>query len=532
MHASTIISFVIFVVIVTVLSWYITRKHQMKTASDVFLGSRSLNWVVIGGALFMTNISANQFIGENESVFMNNMSIMAWGVTSVFAMLFVSEFFMPVYLRIGAVTTPDFLAVRYDQTTKKIVSVVFLVSYLVNLIPAVLYGGAVAFNGIFHLNEILHISYWSTIWMLACLIAVIGYLYNVLGGLKVITMSDTVLGAGMIAGGLLLPYFGFKYLGHGDVTEGLRIVLGTDTSHLNAIGGKHDSVPFSTIFTGMLLVNIYYWGMEQFIVQQALGSVNLEQSQKGIALACLCKLLSPLMLNIPGLIAVHLYFHPESTAEIFPRLAADVLPPVYTGLIAAVVFGAALSTFNAGLSSAGTLFTMNLYKPYVTEKKGGVTDKKLLSTTWIFQVIVILIGIGIAPFIMLFKGGFYNYIQMLSGFFSIPIFTIMIVGMATRRIPAIAAKIGLGFFFVANIFFQLILDTGLHYLHLLAILFVVTAILMLIIGKFWPMAVPYAPVRTSNLTLQPWKHRHWYSAVLIILMVLLFVLFSPLGLAR
>ena len=532
MHLSTIISFVVFVVIVTALSWYITRKHQLKTAADLFLGSRSLNWVVIGGALFMTNISANQFIGENESVFINNMSIMAWGVTSVAAMLIVSEFFMPVYLRIGAVTTPDFLAVRYDAATKKIVSVIFLVSYLVNLIPAVLYGGAVAFNGIFHLNEILHISYWSAIWLLACLIAVTGYAYNVLGGLKVITMSDTVLGAGMIAGGLMLPYFGFKYLGHGHVGEGLRIVFGTHVAHLNAIGAPQDAVPFSTIFTGMLLVNIYYWGMEQFIVQQALGSVNLEQSQKGIALACLCKLLSPLMLNIPGLIAVQLYLHPQSTTEIFPMMAADVLPPVYTGLIAAVVFGAALSTFNAGLSSAGTLFTMNLYKPHVVKRKGGVTEKKLLSTTWIFQVIVTLAGIGIAPFIMLFKGGFYNYIQMLSSFFSIPIFTVMIVGMTTRRVPALAAKAGLLFFFAANIFFQLIIKTSLHYLHLVAILFVITSVLMLLIGRWKPMEIPYTPAGTTMVKLEPWKNRHWYSAILLALMVLLFIIFSPLGLAR
>jgi SSS family solute:Na+ symporter len=213
-------------------------------------------------------------------------------------------------------------------------------------------------------------------------------------------------------------------------------------------------------------------------------------------------------------------------------MAADVLPPVYTGLIAAVVFGAALSTFNAGLSSAGTLFTMNLYKPHVVKRKGGVTEKKLLSTTWIFQVIVTLAGIGIAPFIMLFKGGFYNYIQMLSSFFSIPIFTVMIVGMTTRRVPALAAKAGLLFFFAANIFFQLIIKTSLHYLHLVAILFVITSVLMLLIGRWKPMEIPYTPAGTTMVKLEPWKNRHWYGAILLALMVLLFIIFSPLGLAR
>jgi SSS family solute:Na+ symporter len=523
------ISFLFFTVLVAFISWYKNRLQRLKTSVDYFLGNRSLGFLVVGSSLFLTNISCNQFIGENESVYINNMTVMAWGMSSIPAMLIVSEFFMPVYLRIGAVTTADFLEARFDKTTKKIVTLIFLASYLISLIPAVLYGGAVAFEGIFHVKDLLGISYWSAIWLLVIVIACIGSLYSLLGGLKAITTSDSVQGFGMLLGGLLLPYFGFKYLGHGSVMEGIHMVLNTHKEHLNSIGTRHDAIPFSTLFTGMLLINLYYWGMEQFIVQQALASRNLAESQKGIALACVGKLLS---LNIPGLIAVHLYMNMENTAVVFPRLAGDVLPPVVAGFIAAIVFGAALGTFNAGLNSSGTLFIMNLYKPWKNSHGNQVSERQLVRSGKWFQVIVTLLGIMIAPFIMLFRHGFYTYIQLVSSFFSIPVFTVLLIGFVTKRVPSIAVKIGLLFFVVTYACTQFVFDTGLHYLHVLAILFGVTILLILGIGKIFPLKIPYTMEKTAVVNLQPWRNRYWYGAVLLVLMVLMFVLFSPLGLAK
>src|ERR1700748_716156 len=141
------------------------------------------------------------------------MSVMAWGMSSVFAMLIVSEFFMPIYLRIVAVTTPDYLEARFDKTTKRIVTLIFLAGLLLSLIPTVLCGGAVAFEGIFHVSERLGVSHWVAIWILVVLIGGVGSLYSLLGGLKARTISDSVQGLGMLAGGLLLPYYGFQYLG-------------------------------------------------------------------------------------------------------------------------------------------------------------------------------------------------------------------------------------------------------------------------------------------------------------------------------
>ena len=165
-----------------------------------------------------------------------------------------------------------------------------------------------------------------------------------------------------------MPIFGLQYLGHGSFLQGLHTVLTTHKEHLNSIGTSSDPIPFSTLFTGMLLVNLYYWGTEQYIVQQVLASKDLKTSQKGIAAACFGKLISPLVLNIPGLIAVHIFTNMHNTAEVFPRLDSLVSPPFIAGFIAAVIFVAALTTFNAGLNSSSTLFVLNIYKPWLEKR--------------------------------------------------------------------------------------------------------------------------------------------------------------------
>ena len=166
MNNTIFLSFLVFVAMAGLVAIYKSRKVSRRTSIAFFLGNRSLGFWMIGCSLFLTNMSANQFIGENEFVYTTNMSVMAWGMSSVFAMLVVAEFLMPVYLRIGAVTTPDFLQLRFDRQTKMMVSVIFLLSYMINLIPAVLYGCAVAINGIFHIDEQFGLSYFAAIRLL------------------------------------------------------------------------------------------------------------------------------------------------------------------------------------------------------------------------------------------------------------------------------------------------------------------------------------------------------------------------------
>lgn len=528
MNLTGFICFLLCLAIVASVAIFKTRKIQLNTTVAYFMGNRTLGFWMVGMSLFLTNLSSNQFVGENEFVYTTDMTVMAWGMSSILAMLIVAEFFLPIYLRMGAITTPDYLEHRFGPGLKKIVSLIFLASYLVTLIPTILYGSAVALNGIFHIDEALGISYFSTIWLLVVLIGVIGCCYTVLGGFKAITVSDLVQGTGLLVGGLALLWFSLRYLGDGSAVKGVQAILGSQKEHLNAIGGPKDPIPFGTLFTGMFLINLYYWGMEQYIMQQALAAKSLSQGQKGMSLACVGKLLSPLLLNVPGLIAVHLYPGITNTATVFPRLVGDVLPPIMTGFIAAIIFGAGISTFNAGLNSTGTLFIMNLYKPW---RKGQVSDRGLVKAGRTFQISITLIAMCFSPFIFYFEGGFYHYIQKISSFFSVPVFTVMIVGFLTKRVPELAAKTGLLFFIITYTLSQFVFDIQMHYLHVVAILFVVTVLLILAIGKWKPLAEPYMPRNLAVVDLQPWRHRYWFFLLLIAGMAGAFFLFSKAGIA-
>lgn len=524
--------FLVFFAFTAFLAWRKTRRHKIKTVSSLFLANRSLNFIMIGGALLFSNINTATIIGENELVYTNNMSVMAWGLTSVLAMLVVSELFMPIYLKTGITTTPDYLEARYDKSTKTIVTVIFLVSYVVNLLPSVLYTGAVAFNGLFKLSDVWHLDYWASLWIIIWLMGLAGCLYAVLGGIRAIAISNTLLGIGIFIGGIALPYFGFRYLGHGDWHQGLEKVLTAKTGHLNSIGGKNDAVPFSTLFTGMLLMNLYYWGTEQYIVQQVLASKDLATCQKGIAVACFGKILSILMLNVPGLIAVHLLSGLDNTASVFPALIRLTSPPYLIGYLAAIVFGASLTTFNAGINSASTLFTLNIYKPWREKKGPSFTERDLLRVAKRFELLACFCAVMIAPFIFFAKDGFYNYIQRVNGFFSLPIFTIILIGFLTKRVPPIAAKAGLLFFTFSYAILETVWPLKIHFLHLLAILFIITCVIMLIIGRIKPLTVPYRQELANLVPIHPWKHRYVFSIILILLMLGIFFLFSPLGLAK
>lgn len=525
-----VLSFIGFTGIVALISYIKTKKETTKTTTGHFFANRKNNFWVIGGALFLTNVSANQFIGENESIFINNMSVISWGVSSVFAMLLVSEFMLPIYFKTGALTIPDFLEQRYDASTKRLVSLIFLLSYIVNLLPSALYGGAVAFIGMLGIFDSMGISYWLQIWITVWIIGIIGAAYTILGGLRAITISDTVLSLGLLIIGISFPYFGFKFLGDGDWMVGFQNVLGSNREHLNSIGGPNDEVPFATIFTGMLIMNLNYWGMEQYIVQQALTAKNLAHSQKGMALACVGKLLSPFLINIPGIISIFLYSDLVNTAEVFPRVVNDTLPALLTGLTAAVVFGAAITTFNAGLTSSSTLFVLNFYKPLQQSKGKNISEKQLVRSSKQFEIIVSIIAMLAAPFIFFANTGFYTYLQQLAGMFSVPIFTIVLLGFVLKKSSPSAAKFGIVFFIITYFVSIYVMDLDIHFLHILAILFVLTSLFMILWSRLDKKVTIKKMAITNNENI-PWKNRHWAGIVLITLMILVFLFFSPLGVA-
>jgi SSS family solute:Na+ symporter len=234
---------------------------------------------------------------------------------------------------------------------------------------------------------------------------------------------------------------------------------------------------------------------------------------------------------MPGLIGVHLYGSLNNTAEVFPLVVKDTLPQLMTGLTAAVVLGAAITTFNAGLNSSSTLFTLNLYKPWLESRNRQASEQKLVRTGKRFEIIISLLAMFTAPFILFANTGFYTYLQQLAGMFCVPVFTIVVMGFVTKKVSPLAAKSGIVFFIAAYIIFNYILNIKVHYLHMLAILFVLTSGCMLVVTKCFPGYLYTEEIVLQPLNLSPWKGRYVYFFILIVFMVALFLFFSKVGIA-
>ena len=434
------LTFIGFTALVAVISYFKTRKTDEGTSDGYFLGGRSLTAGVIAGSLLLTNLSTEQIVGLNGSAYQSGLSVMVWETLAAIAMVVTAMFLLPRYLKDGLTTVPGFLAKRFDVATKTLTSILFLTGYVVVLLPIILYSGSLAISGMFDVPELLGVTQPQSIWICVCGIGIIGSIYAVFGGLKAVAVSDSINAIGLLIGGILIPIFGLMLIGDGNLMEGLSTLTSEHPEKFKSMGGETDPVPFYTIFTGMMLVQLFYWGTNQQIIQRALGAKNLKEGQKGLLLASFIKILGPIIVVLPGLIAFHVFQGNLETADsAYPMLVKKVLPTAWVGFFAAVLFGAILSSFNSVLNSSVTLFGIDVYKQHINKE---ADEKTVVKYGKIFGVILAIASMFIAPLIAN-AGSLFAYLQEINGIYSIPILTIIVVGYLTKRVPAIAAKIGL-----------------------------------------------------------------------------------------
>ena len=250
--------------LVALISWLKTRG-EVGSADGYFLAGRGLTGTFIAGSLLLTNLSAEQLIGLNGSAFAHNMSSMAWEVTAGVAMIVMALVFLPRYLKGGFSTLPEFLEQRYDAGVRRLSALLFLVGYGLITIPSVLYSGALAVLRLFDVPGLLAISHSSALLITIYVIGCVGGVYAVFGGLRAVAVSDTINGIGLLIVGTMVPLFGLHALGQGDVSAGITLLLAEYPEKLNAIGSTDDPTPFGTLFTGMILANLFYWGTNQYL---------------------------------------------------------------------------------------------------------------------------------------------------------------------------------------------------------------------------------------------------------------------------
>lgn len=546
-----ILSFVGFTLLVAIISYLATRKTNENSSDGYFLGGRSLTAGVIAGSLLLTNLSTEQIVGLNGSAYESGLSVMVWETLAAIAMVVTAVFLLPRYLKGGLTTVPGFLAKRFDVATKTLTSGLFLSGYVIVLLPVILYSGALAISGMFNIPELLNISHTQSIWVCIWGIGIIGSVYAVFGGLKAVAVSDSINAIGLLIGGLLIPVFGLIAIGDGSMLDGLSILVSENPDKFKSMGSATDPVPFYTIFTGMMLVQLFYWGTNQQIIQRALGAKNLEEGQKGLLLASFIKILGPLIVVLPGLIAYHMFNGDlESADQAYPMLVGKVLPPYLLGFFAAVLFGAILSSFNSVLNSSVTLFGIDIYKQHINKEADEKTVVKYGKT---FGVVLAIASMFIAPLIAN-AGSLFAYLQEVNGIYSIPILTIIVVGYTTKRVPAIAAKVGLlsgcilyiiSQFFLQPMFVNSALEKAAangvtdavelalvksqaypHFLDVMAILFILNIVIMLIIGKLKPREEDYVQEYTEQVDIKPWKHLKTAGIAIFTIVIAVYVYFA------
>ncbi len=509
---------------------YLKTRGEVSTRDGYFLAGRGLTGVFIAGSMLLTNLSAEQLIGLNGSAYGFNLSSMAWEVTAAFATICMALIFLPKYLAGAFTTLPEFLANRFDDTVRRMSVILFMVGYGLVTIPSVLYSGSIAVLLLFDVPALLNVSYSEGLVITIVAIGCIGAVYAIFGGLKAVAVSDTLNGVGLLIIGVLVPVLGLSALGDGSVSAGLAIITSEHTEKLNAIGGAEDPTPFGTIFTGMVFANLFYWCTNQYVIQRTLGARDLAEGQKGVLLSGFFKLMVPFMMMIPGIIAFHLYGDGLSSIDqAYPRLISDYLPAYLGGFFLAVLLGAVFSSFNSLLNSAATLFCLDVYAPM---KKTPPNDAEMVRVAKYASIVIALFSFTVAPLLQYAPDGLWQVIRIFTGFYNIPVVVIVIVGLFTRRVPAVGAKIVIVFHVLAYGLLQFVFKSvvTLHFLHLYAVLFFAEVAIMLAAGRLTPRSEPWRYVRRDLVDLTPWRLARPAATTLLSAVVFLYLLFSPVGL--
>ena len=517
-------------------------KRSSNATEEYFTGGRSLSWPIVAGSLMLTNLSTEQLVGLNGDIFGDKAFVgMAWEALAAFAMIATALIFLPRYLASGFTTSPAFLEKRFDKTTRSMVSGLFLAGYVSVLLPCILYTGSKAIIGMFDLA--------IPIWVMVVALGLVGSAYAIFGGLKSVAVSDTINGLGLLIGGLAVPVLGLIALGEGSFSDGLNTLVTKNPDYLSVLTLKNAddkgvTVPWPTLLTGMMFIQIFYWSTNQVIVQRSMAAKSLAEGQKGVLFASGLKLVGPLMLCLPGVIALHMLdvwtFEGQTLQAaigegkkmndfIYGIAVRNVLPEWSYGLFLAVLFGSILSSFNSALNSAATLFSLQFYKGYINR---DASAESLVKVGKLFGIAIAVAAMLIAP-LLAGQDSIFQYLQKVNGLYSVPIIAIFLLGIYTKKVPAIGAKVGMIVGIVLYTFFAFVNisdvpeilaggDGKLHWLHGYFISFLAACTVMLIIGFIKPQAKKEETKIKPPVDMTPWRHAKSVSWLIVGITVLMY----------
>lgn len=426
---------------------WIANKDKMENAQDYFLASKALPWWAVGGSLIASNISTEQILGMNGSGFELGLAIASYELMAAATLLIVAKFFLPVYLKQGIYTMPQFLEQRFSGTVRSIMSVFWVALFVFVNITSVLYLGGLAIESLLGINLVFGILG----------LVLYSASFSIFGGLKAVVWTDVVQVVVLIIGGLAAAYAVLTAVGDGGFFAGISelfektperfdmIFSPTDTyvdiseaDPAKATKSAYNLLPgISVLLGGMWIANLYYWGNNQYIIQRALAAKSLKEAQKGVAFAAFLKIFMPIIVVLPGIAAFVLNADIEKADQAFPWVLNNYVADGLKGLTFAALVAAIGSSISSMVNSASTIFTLDIYKKHFNE---DASEGRLVTVGRLSAAAALIIGALIAPALGSL-GQVFQYIQEYTGFISPGVVAVFIFGMFWRRTTPKAALV-------------------------------------------------------------------------------------------
>ena len=439
--------------------WQVERGGGRKgnTAKEYFLANKGLSWFFVAGSITITNLSTEQLVGMNG----NQMALLAWWELSAVAGLTMLAFvFLPIYYRYNCTTVTELLEKRYNNVhVRAAIGGLFLFGNIVIYQPIMLYTSALLMKTLFGID--------TPIIVMAAIFGVAGAAYAIFGGLRAVAITDTFSGILLLGMGTLVVYLALAAI-HFDFS-------GIPAERLTMIGDAKSPIPWPTLFTGMIFIQMFYWSTNQTITQKAMGSPSIREAQKGLIAAIVLRVcIIPPMVVIPGIVSYKLFG--DIGDQAYGRIVHAVLPSWLSGIFAAAIASAVLAHFASIINSSATLYVCDLHETYI-DRKPNVARL----SGWISAAFVV-VAIALVP---VYSGAdsIINLVQQLNGLTSMPVLSVFVVGLLFRGVDARAAIAGLIFGIGLYAIFTFVW-TPVHYIHLMVVTLFASIGIALAVNRF------------------------------------------------
>ncbi|ATA91730.1 sodium/glucose cotransporter [Capnocytophaga canimorsus] len=553
MHSFSTLDYVIFalyaIVILSVGLFVSRSKKDNKTAEDYFLASKSLPWWAIGASLIAANISAEQFIGMSGSGFALGLAIASYEWMAALTLIIVGKYFLPIFIEKGLYTIPEFIEKRYSTNLKSILAIFWVALFVFVNLTSVLFLGGKALQVVLGVDPV-----YAMIGL-----ALFAAAYSLWGGLSAVAWTDVIQVALLVVGGLITAYIALDHVTpNGGVINGLQHIFDVAPGHFKMILDKshpeYMNLPGIAVLVGGLWVaNLYYWGFNQYIIQRTLAAKSLKESQKGIVFAAFLKMIVPVLVVIPGIVAYVMYQGGNGTTVIdgvkeafvgadgnimndnaYPWLIKTFIPSGIKGLVVAALAAAIVSSLASMLNSTATIFTMDIYKQNINK---NASQKQLVNVGRISAAVALVIALFVAPALGNINQMF-QYIQEYTGLVSPGILAVFMMGLFYKRATNKGAIWGILLSAVIAFYFKVgpngwMADSSisslfviLPWMHQMMITWIVSMIIIAVISYFDNKGVvSEKAIITNSNTFKTDTTFNLASYTIIIMLVVLYALF-------